>query len=610
LLELALDRFGVPFVVAGRALYATPEIRDLSALLRVALDPYERHALVVVARSPLGGLSDRALVELSEPGRGLLPARRWNVEGVSDDGDRSLARELKERLIELSEVAPRLSPRDALAYAVERFELEAVLGSLPRGPGRFGNVGRLLQIAARQGGSLPRFSRWIDRQIELDVDESEAAVFSDADDAVRLVTVHGSKGLAFDVTILADADSPERVPGPPLSLLRKDDGSVELVVRHRGPEGAIPTKLLARAMDDARARALAERQRLSYVALTRARRELVLTLPEKPRSNTLAASVRALLDSGEFDEDAALVRLSSRELLSDVPAVDATMAPPLSAPRRPEAASWRGAAIGVTALSDFATCPRRFQLLHVLGLDEPAALSPRAEHDDDARVLGSAAHRVLERFPLERWGRAIGDDELVAMLAREGLDPEDLGTREIARGIAGFLRSAYAVSLSASGTRVHRELDLSLLLETDAAQARKQLDLFDRDPQRRALVKATLDLVVEHPDRSLDIVDYKRSRGGDSQRYALQLATYASICRAHFDATRVRVGLVHLLGRSSEPEWLDPAAPDLAKLVSDLVRARYASDYPPVAPARCRRARCGFLGACHPSSPRESRASE
>jgi ATP-dependent helicase/nuclease subunit A len=60
LLELALDRLNVPFVVAGRALYATPEVRDLFAALRLQIDPGDRHALAVVARGPLGGLSDRS----------------------------------------------------------------------------------------------------------------------------------------------------------------------------------------------------------------------------------------------------------------------------------------------------------------------------------------------------------------------------------------------------------------------------------------------------------------------------------------------------------------------------------------------------------------------
>ena len=368
LLELALDRFAVPFVVAGRALYATPEIRDLAALLRAALDPYDRHALVVVARSPLGGLSDPALVELSEPGRGLLPARRWQADGLSDPRERALVLELKERLLELSELASRLSPRDLLSFTVERFELESVLGGLPRGPGRFGNVGRLLEIAARQGGSSPRFSRWFDGQITLEVDESEAAVFSESDDAVRLLTIHGSKGLAFDVTVLADAEAVETTQNPPLGLLRHDDGSVELLIRHREPEGNLYTPLMGRAAKDARSRANAERQRLSYVALTRARHELCIALPARLGPTVWRRASVAC--SKPASSTTILPWCGSRGAACSVhcrpwkPHREA----PLAVPRRPLLPLWRGAAVGVTALADFTICARRFQLLHVLGL--------------------------------------------------------------------------------------------------------------------------------------------------------------------------------------------------------------------------------------------------
>ena len=57
LLGFALDHFGVPYVVSGRDLYGTPEVRDVFAALRLSQAPRDRHALAVIARSPLGGLS-------------------------------------------------------------------------------------------------------------------------------------------------------------------------------------------------------------------------------------------------------------------------------------------------------------------------------------------------------------------------------------------------------------------------------------------------------------------------------------------------------------------------------------------------------------------------
>lgn len=613
LVELALDRLGIPFVVSGRALYATPEVRDLCALLRLALDPHDRHALAVVARSPLGGLSDPELVRLARPGRGLLPAALWQLDG----GDRTpeeqrLVRELRDRLLELHAVAPRLSPRDALAFAVERFELEAVLGALPRGAARFGNVGRLLEIAARHGGSLPRFVRWLERQIALEVDESEAAVFSEDDEAVRLVTIHASKGLAFGVTVLADANSTEpHVHNLPLLLFRHDDRDPEIVVRHRGPEGTVQTPLASRFNKDARARAFSERQRLSYVALTRARRELCIVLPPtKPRGGSLAESIHTVLAAGSLAEEPTLRRLSATELLTETPAGSTSAGEPLPPPPRPAEPPFQSVVIGVTALADFSFCPRRFQLLHVLGLEEP---SPRRgtgrAAPELARALGSAAHRVLERFPLERWGTPISETEIREHLAAEGLDPDAPAARTTSAGIRRFLESEYARSVQTPGVRVHRERELTVTLElAPASSGAGQLALFSEGGEgQRAVLKATLDLVIERPDGTLEILDYKRTRGGDAARYAPQLHAYRVAARHAFDARSVRAGLVHLLAGSGEPEWLEPTPLDLPRLVTDLVRKRYRGDYPGVSVSRCRALRCGFLSACHPE-PRSAEA--
>ncbi|HKO51036.1 MAG TPA: UvrD-helicase domain-containing protein, partial [Polyangiaceae bacterium] len=395
MLELALDRLNIPFVVAGRALYATPEVRDLFAALRLQIDPSDRHALAVLARGPLGGLSDRALAELCTPRRGLDPARDWRASRLSDPLEHDALNTLRERLLEIGQVAPRLSPRDALSLIADRFQLEALYSLLPRGRTRYGNVERLLEIAARQGGSLQSFVRWLQRQITNEADEAEAAVFADEDDAVRLLTIHGSKGLAFPTTIVMDTGSWERPNSAPIGLLRGEH-ETSLVIRHVTDAGSLTTPLSRRATEDSLARARAERQRLSYVALTRARSHLAIVLPAgKLRADSLAASIVGA--GAQLDAIAGVTRLAAHQLFGESP-FDATPSdtPPAAPPARPPRPRVTLATIGVTALSDFAICARRFELAHLFSIAEPRAgarvAAPSAE---DPRALGSAAHRVL-----------------------------------------------------------------------------------------------------------------------------------------------------------------------------------------------------------------------
>jgi ATP-dependent helicase/nuclease subunit A len=631
LLELALDRLNIPFVVSGRALYATPEVRDLFAALRLQIDPGDRHALSVVARGPLGGLSDRALAELCTPRRGLDPVRDWSASRLSDAREHETLNTLRERLLEIGEIAPRLSPRDALSLIADRFQLEALYSLLPRGRTRFGNVERLLEIAARQGGNLQSFVRWLQRQISNETDEAEAAVFSDEDDAVRLLTIHGSKGLAFPTVIVLDSGSWERPNSAPIGLLR-GDSETALVIRHMTDAGSLATPLSRRANEDSLARARAERQRLSYVALTRARNHLAVVLPAgKLRADSLAASVTSV--QARLDEIPGVTRAAAHQLLGELPfdatPIDTPPSPPPARPARPRVTL---ATIGVTALSDFAICARRFELAHLFSIAEPRAgvRMSAPSSSEDPRALGSAAHRVLEAFPSERWGTPIEPSEILAALAREGLDPEADSSAGTARGIARFLAGDYARSVREDGSNIRRELSLGIpfrnaSVEPDSAPvtasgatssrtrgrrvAPGQLELFALRPRTNApdpellsatvVLKATLDLVIERPDGSIDVIDYKRSRGGDEDRYSFQLAAYREAARRHYGVDRIRTGLVHLLGENHEPDWQVPPDFDFFELGTRLIEARFHDSWPAIVEPACRKAQCGFVSACH-----------
>jgi hypothetical protein len=115
------------------------------------------------------------------------------------------------------------------------------------------------------------------------------------------------------------------------------------------------------------------------------------------------------------------------------------------------------------------------------------------------------------------------------------------------------------------------------------------------------LVKTTLDLLVEHDDGSIDIVDYKRSKGRFDQRYAMQLSAYKAAVLRHYPATAVRTGLVHLLGQDPEPVWSEPVPLDVTTLANELVRARWDERFLPVAKPRCEAIGCGFIATCHRS---------
>ena len=123
--------------------------------------------------------------------------------------------------------------------------------------------------------------------------------------------------------------------------------------------------------------------------------------------------------------------------------------------------------------------------------------------------------------------------------------------------------------------------------------------------QPDVLLRGTIDLLVEWPDGSVDVVDYKRARGPDPDIHAFQLDLYTlAVQDAYPNATAIRRGIVFLGGDAGEPKWL--AAPHLAELArtvsalgARLVTARLSDSFGRAPETVCERIRCGFYERCY-----------
>lgn len=632
--ELGLARLGVPYVVAGRALYDTREVRDVVALLRLLLDPRDKLALATVLRGPAVGLSERSLASLAQPGRGLIvpltrdadPAPTHRAPLAPDESRR--LQDFRTRFEGVRPAALRASPGTAIQLVLRAFGLDEVLACLDRGAAQLGNVDRLAAIARSRGGSVAAFVRWVEARIADQTDEAEAAVFSPEDDAVRLTTIHASKGLDFPVVVLLDLDASGGGDSSGFLFRPGSDGSPPLfAMRHAVPHPLPPSldddgtpsllvtpAALREARAETAARSFAERARLTYVGMTRARRTLVLVPGPRAttRKNNAARTLTALLDDPAAAtlitrRDDAKQALAEAETLAHRAPLDPS--PPIEVPLLH--AEPRTLSVATTPLSLFEGCARRYRFRQLLGLDEPigsgqldlfAEVTPsdeRTEGDLDPRVVGRAAHRVLERWPEARWGEPADLTELVSRLVGEGLGdgPE---TARLAADLGRLLGSAFARAVRAEGARLVREEPF--VLELDDGQGGPTLAL-----------RGAIDLCVERRDGSVDVLDYKLTRPrSDLGAYAFQLRSYALAMARRSPERAVRAGLLFLRG-SGEPTALAGAGPGgsftpqehdvFAAHLGQLAR-RYADarrdarwDGEPV--ARCRALGCGFLRACH-----------
>jgi ATP-dependent helicase/nuclease subunit A len=652
LVELALARLDIPYVVAGRALYDAPEVRDVAALLRLLLDPRDRLALAAVLRGPVVALSDTALSTLSIPGRGLaVPltgrwpaprAREGEHEGVDPSrlpaAERARLDAFRARFAELRGAALRLPPGEAIRAAAAVFDLDRVIAALPRAEARLGNLDRLVTIARRRGGTLAAFVRWLERRMRDDADEAEAAVFSADDDAVRLTTIHASKGLDFPVVVLVDLNAEPRGDHPSLGFVSavSADERARLVVRHYAPKEpgsralvALSTATLRAAGAEARAREQAERRRLTYVALTRAEHTLMLVgsaAPPRP-----ASALRTLAE-GMAEGDLAPFITEARPaaaVLAAVPRAPARPPPPdpspaietRAAPHRPRTTLAHEVAIDPAGLALFRECPRRFRLRRLLGIPEPAAdedqldlfavealpdppadMPPPLAEDPalDPRPIRRAPHRVLARWPAARFGLPESAAAIEKRLVAEGLPPAEGETTRLAGALARFLGGSYVRAVREAGARVRGEDPFVAAIDAGGR------------PPRSIVLRGVCDLRVEWPGGEVDVLAIASARfRGDLAAHDLPLRA-AALAVARGGAEGVRAGLVALAG-DPEPRWIPGGGPEgalagaehaafeeeVAVLAGRLAEARHHDVFEAIPRARCARLGCGFVAACH-----------
>jgi ATP-dependent helicase/nuclease subunit A len=274
------ERRGIPYVLPPTRLFLDrPAPVDLLAVLRAIAFPFDRGAEVSAARTPYFALTD------AEIARGVLGAGGNDTYGT-----------FLTTLDSLRAAARHLTVGQLIDLVIRTCGIEAVYAAAADGIRSMRHLEHLRAIAfsydQRTGGSVRQFVDEISRR-RGDPDEMEPSLIDEAGDAVRILTVHAAKGLEFDVVILPDLEFPAKsaeifLVDEPRSLVLR--GQVETLSGHYGRAGDMPLKEIGRKREEA------ENRRLFYVAVTRARSEVVFVTNAKPRKEGFAGYVEQLFD--------------------------------------------------------------------------------------------------------------------------------------------------------------------------------------------------------------------------------------------------------------------------------------------------------------------------
>lgn len=270
-IERGLLERGIPYVIfAGRGFLNRQEVIDFENLLYFLGNPQDSHALVGALRSPMFALSDDTIHELfvsmKEEERGLT---LWEalLKAVSTrrPGYEYVLRAVSE-IRRFMDDAARLSLTALIRKIIQRTCYDLSLMSAENGKQRSRNLWKLVSLAKEHEElSFFEFAKRLTLMREFELKQTDAPF--ESHDSVKLMTIHASKGLEFPAVALPCLSG--RVLGQDRKLIFHRNFGFALDTSRGDAENRPTWYRYAKQLDQDME--IAERKRLLYVAMTRAR---------------------------------------------------------------------------------------------------------------------------------------------------------------------------------------------------------------------------------------------------------------------------------------------------------------------------------------------------
>ena len=410
--EQALRALKIPCLSDSKgALLDNLEVHDLECLLNTLISPYDNLALAQVLRSPVFGLSSEQLIPLATADTGTWYERLAGLAAAQQTPFVEIHTQL-EHWRTLTGQIPVHDLLDRIFHEAEVFQrYEAAFPEVLK-PRVHASLTRFIELALEvDNGRYPSLPRFLDqlnrlRQSENDQPDENAPEETDSQ-RVRLMTIHGAKGLEAPVIFLADTAATQRSRAAHNALVdwpRERDRPLHfLLAGNKLNQDSVTGRLLEnQAQNDRR-----EEANLLYVAITRARQYLFISGNQKESAaedSWYGLIQQALTDwkltdegnpfheTGSIDEPGATAKSTATVNTPD---------PRLSEPHPVEK-------------KQRLIAPSRAQHAPVIG-----------KGDDDGRERGTAIHQMLEQLAT---GEAPYPDSMPTTVAnalqREASDPE------------------------------------------------------------------------------------------------------------------------------------------------------------------------------------------
>lgn len=496
LYQAALTKHGIPYyTLSGRGFWDAPEIQDARLLLRSLLYPHDLVAFGGILRSPMAGISLDSL---------YLFFRKDEI------GNKNFSAAINKEMTDIRNIqkvleeARKLLSTKHTSWVIERvLEITGYWGTvagLLDGERRVANLEKLISIirsfetANRGGTRRPQdILEYLEIVVEEGDGESLAQIEDDSTDAVKLLTVHGAKGLEFPVVILADTNYQNNRDSKRI-IVTPDD----LFLNETDEDGKKPL-YLEESLQRLEEKRIKEEARIFYVAITRATDTVVIFNSKTTKRKINAGSFSYFVEQVAAD-------LPNLDILETKPYNNNVNSETIKLPENLSLKigkiPWQDKEVTITRhIKEFIEVEKR-----------PSTVSSYETLDGTtARELGILAHTFLEHWDFK--------EESVMAYIQQVL-PIWAGRHEkgvqVLKKTAKTILSSPLIKLIQNATLIQKELPIA----------------FVKDGQ---LLNGRIDLLVETGD-SYHLFDYKMGKKV-KESWFNQLELYAEALTIHYGTT-------------------------------------------------------------------------
>jgi DNA helicase-2/ATP-dependent DNA helicase PcrA len=626
-LEDALAAKQIPYIMSGGlGFYARSEINEILAFLKLLAHPQDDHALVKILTGPLYGLSDSELALLATSERHENTALLPHILALPKDQLPLKAKQFRELYIAMKQRSPKLGILDLCHNILEQagfYEYAASQRSELKRRRMENNLNKFLNIVRNfeQNGiftTIRDFLKYVEKVLNSGIEEDEAGLGLEEGDALKILTIHKSKGLEFPIVICPFLQK-RTYKRKGIIHFTKDAGLLINKPRTKPIEGS---PLYDYFQADKQASESEDRRKL-YVAFTRAEEMLIIAgdkkaslPPEKePKEPT---SPEPLLDIRKINEQAPdLVNLKELEnwqdtidnwlsfgqtepvsppeekeveidienLTSELEAITAFVSSPTESLITAEETS---ETYSLADISMFQSCPRKFFFTsqHIKSFTE--------KETSFSATVGTMVHESIRLFHTNN-GHLLDEGQKTDLI-KENLER-----------IKGLFPDGEEAALRAS--KLLEVYIGSELAQSEPFLMEAEVNIKFNAPTGPFFLRGFVDR-VNNINGEIQIVDFKtRSYSPEAhKKYSDQLALYLIAAQKGVIG---KIGALnfpsaHIAYLTQEKLELKKIAPDLIKFENETIKCveeiRIEKSWQPKENAPC--SKCGFMVLCNGMKPK------